>query len=254
MHRRKIAFSKISQWILIGLALVQSSASQALVGQSFDARETQRHVVMVLARSNTTASFCTGTVLTRTIVLTAAHCVADRATTRVFIKDDAGQQRLLEISNIAVHPGYEKDAARLRRKSIDLALVQLQLPLPSMLIPLPVSQSSTAGMGDQFVVAGFGMTQENQPKTGGTLRKTALQVRAPLSNVLLWLEGVGGAQDGACTGDSGAPVLDASGTQLLAVVAFAAGRAGHACGQLTQAILIAPQRAWIDQILQRWGQ
>ena len=58
----------------------------------------------------------------------------------------------------------------------------------------------------------------------------------------------GGAKTGACQGDSGGPVTAADGA-VLAVTAWIDG----ACGGLTQAVRLGPQRAWIDATLGRWG-
>jgi hypothetical protein len=40
---------------------------------------------------------------------------------------------------------------------------------------------------------------------------------------------------------------------VLAIVAWTSGPRGRHCGELTQGPLVAPQRAWIDATLARWG-
>ena len=56
---------------------------------------------------------------------------------------------------------------------------------------------------------------------------------------------------GACTGDSGGPVLDPAGT-LGAITAWAEGTGKARCGALTQGVLVAPQRGWIEGVLAGW--
>ena len=73
-------------------------------------------------------------------------------------------------------------------------------------------------------------------------------LRAPLSNVLLWLEGAEGV--GACTGDSGAPVF--SGGAVVGIVAYAQAARGRGCGGLTQAVRIAPHAAWVESVVKGW--
>ena len=63
----------------------------------------------------------------------------------------------------------------------------------------------------------------------------------------------GKAGSGACSGDSGGPIFGAdSSVVALTVWAEGAGKAG--CGALTQGLLIAPQRGWIDGVMKSWGQ
>ena len=40
---------------------------------------------------------------------------------------------------------------------------------------------------------------------------------------------------------------------VAAVTSWAKGDGRAACGAMTQGVLVAPQRAWIDATLARWG-
>jgi hypothetical protein len=68
------------------------------------------------------------------------------------------------------------------------------------------------------------------------------------SRILLWSRGTGAV--GACQGDSGGPM--ASGEAVVAITSWSTAAQGQGCGGLTQGILVAPQRAWIDQTLAGW--
>ncbi|MGI4765255.1 MAG: trypsin-like serine protease, partial [Janthinobacterium lividum] len=72
--------------------------------------------------------------------------------------------------------------------------------------------------------------------------------RAPLSDVLLWAEDPAHAGAGACTGDSGGPMLDAAG-EVAALTLWSAGDGKRQCGALTQALWLAPYRAWIVKMI-----
>lgn len=232
--------------VLAALAL-SCARADALVGPTSDAQTYAPHVVMALAQSGRGSGFCSGVVLAPNVVLTAAHCVATPTATRVHFRDGAGAPVLAEVRRIARHPGFRADAVTARVKSIDLALVETKEVLPSSFAPVVIGDA-TANVSDTFDVAGFGVTKPGAAATSGVLRRARLSLRAPLSNVLLWLDGADGA--GACTGDSGAPVF-ANGA-LVGIVAFAQGPNGRGCGGLTQAVRLAPYRAWIEQTIAGW--
>jgi Trypsin len=218
----------------------------AVVGPASDGAQWQKHVVMVLSRSGARAGFCTGVVLTRAIILTAAHCVSNASDTRAYLPG----RPLLPVRQVAKHPDFHADAPRTRTRSIDLALIRLAEPLPSEFAAPPLADASPYPAGTAFNIAGFGVSHEGDEKTSGVLRIGSVKLRAPLSSVLLWLEDADG-EIGGCTGDSGGPVLTTKG-ELAGIIAFAEGGGSRHCGALTQAMQIAPQRVWIESIMQRW--
>jgi len=68
----------------------------------------------------------------------------------------------------------------------------------------------------------------------------------------LWAEDPNGAGAGACTGDSGGPILSEDGRQVLAIATWSAGNGRRHCGTVTQGPFVAPQRGWIDSVLKGW--
>lgn len=217
----------------------------AVVGPTHEVQPgTADHLVMVLQRRGPAAGFCTGIVLSPHAVLTAAHCVPPGADLRVHFKDAAGAPVLLPVAGVTRHPGYRADAIAKRERSIDLAVVTLAEPLPERFQPATLSVQASAQVGESFVVAGYGLGREGEPASSGQLREAALAARAPLSDVLLWAADPARGGAGACTGDSGGPMLDASGA-VVAVTLWSAGDGKRQCGALTQALWLAPYRDWI---------
>lgn len=213
-----------------------------MVGPAHDASGTVADsAVMVLQRQGAAAGFCTGVVLGPRAVLTAAHCVPPGADLRIYLK---GAAVLLPVAEVVRHPGYRADAITSRERSIDLAVLLLPDPLPSAYRPATLGSEAGTAVGTRFSVAGFGLAREGDPKTSGQLRQAELAARAPLSDVLLWAVDPNHAGAGACTGDSGGPVLDGSGA-VAALTLWSAGDGRHRCGALTQALWLAPFRAWI---------
>ena len=242
--------------ILVGLANLCLAAptrpALAVVGPDHPDKAYAAHVVMVLQRGVNRAGFCTGVVLTPRAVLTAAHCVTDAKNMAVHYREDSGSPVMVEVEAVAVHPGYHADAVTKRVVSIDLALVKTKTPLDSRFSAAGLDETGAVAVGDPVEIVGYGLGREGEGATGGVLRSAALQVRAPLSKILLWAEDASGAGSGACTGDSGGPILASDGGKVLAITTWSSGVKGKRCGAVTQGPLIAGQRAWIDGILEEW--
>jgi hypothetical protein len=240
--------------VLVGLAGLASglSGAEGLVGDFHEDAGLTGQVVMVLKRSGRQAGFCSGLVLARTAVLTAAHCVAAPSDTRIFFRDGAGKPVLLAIAAVAVHPGFRPDAPRTRERSVDLALVKLSESLPDGFQNAVLAAGDRLPVGTKVRIAGYGLAREGDERSGGTLRSGDLRVRAPLSDQLLWLTGPNDKPGGACEGDSGGPVFLADG-RAEAISAWAQGEGAARCGRLTQAARIGPHRAWIIGQLRQWA-
>jgi hypothetical protein len=234
---------------VIGTAMAALVAFQtpaaAIVGGAKDESPLARASVMVLSSKG---GVCSAVVVARDVVLTAAHCVTGAPEYRVHWRDEEKVPVLVKPAAKAVHPGYDAKAVTARRMSIDLALVRLPEPLPDRFavatltasVPLP-----EAGI----TVAGWGMAREGDIRSTGTFRSAALRAVAPYgpSRILLWAEGDGA---GACQGDSGGML--AMGDTIAAVTSWSGGSGRRRCGSLTQGILVGPQRAWIDRVLEGW--
>jgi hypothetical protein len=223
----------------------------ALVGPALEAPELGPYVVIVVDRRD--MSYCTASVIDPRTVLTAAHCVASPESTAVHFRDHDGQAVFLDAADIAIHPGYRPDAARRRLLSIDLALVRLATPLPTSFRPVALSDSPGVEIGQKLLIVGFGVADETSGKTGGVLREGLIEVSGSTPPFLIQLSDPEGQGLGGCTGDSGAPVFTPGRPVVVAVAIWAKGEDGQRCGAATEAALVAPQRHWIDAILQSWA-
>ncbi|MGO4704526.1 trypsin-like serine protease [Microvirga sp. 2MCAF38] len=227
-------------------ALLAATGAKAIVGGAEDSGPFSRSTVMVL---NSNGGMCSAVVVAQDAVLTAAHCVTGASEYRVHFKDEAGQPILIVPAAKVVHPGYDAKAIEARRRSIDLALVRVPEPLPARFASATLS-TGIPTKGDAVAVSGYGLAQENEPKSTGTFRTADLRAIEPYgpSKILLWAQGANAT--GACQGDSGGPMTTKN--AVVAITSWSSAGKERGCGGLTQGILLSPQRNWIDQTLAQW--
>lgn len=209
---------------------------------------------MVLSRAGHRAGFCSGVIIGKDTILTAAHCVTRPADMRIFYRDH-GAPVMLPVRQVRINPGYHANARVTRQRTVDLALVESAAPLPARYQPAVLASSAGAlPIGQSLVIAGYGMGTEGVAQTTGTLRLGIIELRAPLSKVLLWAKDRNHSGVGACEGDSGSPIFAQGSDAVLAITAWADGRGHRRCGAFTQGTLVAPQRGWIMGVMRDWGQ
>ena len=223
----------------------------SIVGPARDGEAYTDRVVMVLARHGERQSICSGVVLAPRVVLTAAHCLAGAGDTLIGVRV-AGRTQPVAVAAVARHPGYDPQAPRDRRISIDLGLVETETALPKGFAFVGISDAAP-GLGEAVVVAGFGIAREGGPPSDGRARVADLVVAEPLSKVTLWASDPSHAGLGACHGDSGGPIFARDG-RLAAIVAWTNGRNGGGCGSITQGPLVGAARGWIDTVRAGWGE
>jgi trypsin len=235
-------------------ALIFTDPARAIIGGTLAESAIGQSLVMVLAEGG---GACTGVVVAPRAVLTAGHCLPKGRQIRVYAPSShtPGAPHLIVPVARAVHPGYVHNSVGTRHRSVDLALLHLPEALPTPFAPLRLATTSAPGEGEPVMIAGDGLSKEGVATSSGTARSTSMAVVEPYGRgaILLWAAPASGASAGACEGDSGGAMLDPQGA-LLAIIAFAEGNGSARCGKLTQGVLVAPQREFIDGTLAAWGE
>ena len=201
---------------------------------------------------------CTGIVLARNIVLTAAHCTSDATELTVYRSTEAGAESYKVIA-VAAHPQYDARGYAKSQAAVDLALLKLALPLSD---PVPVAMRDRVPLpGERFLVAGFGDAAAGSSAGLGALQTATLSVIGEPSSLQLRLadpasHGGAVAGLGSCRGDSGGPVFEWSGGRfvLVGVLSWSNGpNMSTGCGGITGVTPIARHRQWIVKTTKRMG-
>ena len=114
--------------LVLLLALMPLEAF-AIVGGAGAPNEIAAQTVLIVS---TRGASCSGAVLSRVLVLTAAHCVQPQANYAIALVEGASP-RLVRVLDVVLHPGFDPAQFKTRRPTPDLAILKLSEPLASAL-------------------------------------------------------------------------------------------------------------------------
>ncbi|WII70621.1 trypsin-like serine protease [Bdellovibrio sp. 22V] len=161
--------------------------------------------------------FCTGTVISKNLILTATHCLEqldpenDKENVSIYLGEtlptsfekNAG----FEVESWKVHPEYKMvlDSNGFPRTGVnDVALIKLKKDLPGTAQIIPILEENIAlANGQSLLLAGYGLTNEiNQPVRAKGLNYVRVPLAKTFDNILVTDQT---RAKGACSGDSGGP-------------------------------------------------
>jgi hypothetical protein len=221
----------------------------AIVGGARAAPDSIARVVVLIVGSR--GNFCSGAVLARDLVLTAAHCVLPGADYKI-VEFEGGEPQLRDVVSVTAHPKFNLATMSAHRATADVALLKLAVPLARVEPAALHGPGFTVAPGDGFTVAGTGVAVRHDGKSGGTVRAAKLVAtgRPGTLQIRLFDPATRGEKPGlgACTGDSGAPVFGAAGGRpvIIGVVSWSTGpQNSEGCGGLTGVTPLTLYREWV---------
>jgi hypothetical protein len=233
------------------LLLVDNVAQSLVGGARLASGDVARSVVGIVGAHGARArSFCTATAIAQDLLLTAGHCMQQDVNYKV---QHGGRDGSRTYSDIVRWERPSQFAALKTGPVADLALLKLAKPLPADIgIATLDLRHAPVWPGDRFIVVGEGITLPGLRETGFN-RTANLVAAAPFTDRQIRLVNPSGSSnaEGACAGDSGAPVFQqqSDGTNVVVgVVSWAIGP-DHTkgCGGITGATLLTPYRRWIEE-------
>lgn len=240
--------------IILSLCIAPASA---MVGGAAPAGDFARGTVMIVgSRGNS----CTGTLVAKDLVLTAAHCVPSGADYKLVQFDAQRQPSLRDIARVERHPQFSQQTFDNHRATADVALIKLAAPVTNSPPATLLSGTFAVAPGDRFTVAGYGLTERGNGRSGGTLRAANLVATGKPGNLQVRLvdPATNGERGGlgACTGDSGGPAFrDQAGRMtIVGVISWSTGaNNAEGCGGLTGVTPLSLYRGWIVDTAKRLG-
>jgi S1-C subfamily serine protease len=237
--------------------VVSSLAAPAMVGGAGTPPASVGRAVVLIVGSR--GNFCTGTAIAPDLVLTVAHCVLPGSDYKIVQYDGARQPLLRDVATVKAHPKFDMQTMLGHRATADVALLKLAGPLAGV-EPATLGPYGAVAPGDSFLVAGVGVAQRGDGKSGGTVRSATLAATGRPGSLQIRLVDPATKGDhaglGACTGDSGAPVFRSLNGRfaLIGVVSWSTGPGNSAgCGGLTGVTPLTLYGEWITQTAKMLG-
>ena len=199
-----------------------SSACSALKineGESCEGGVPTVAAVLTVGQNNGIGT-CTGTLISQTAVLTAAHCVSGRP--KGIVISLPGHVRTA--SQYFIHPGYRPIQYGSTVGTIfDLAVVKFNDPIPVGPAPILLSKGAPEP-GEELVAYGVGVDEQgtaylDRLQSGDVEIKATYLTFAGVNNGLLY-ETVSDGSGNTCKGDSGGPILARNSSGQWGIVAI----------------------------------
>ena len=211
-----------------------------------------RAIVMVVDRRG---DLCTGTALTRDLVLTAAHCVGGKLNYQIKTYQ-SGQT--ISVRAIALHPRFDLASYAASRATADVALLKLSAPLADLVMPAKLAPERRVAVGETLTIAGFGITAAGTARGLGLPRMATLTVTSKPGSLQIRLFDLATRNQrvglGACTGDSGAPAFEPASEAIIGVVSWSTAPGDQeGCGGLTGVTPLLLYRVWIVETARKFN-
>jgi secreted trypsin-like serine protease len=176
---------------------------------------------------------CTGTVIAKNSILTAAHCFQEGAAVKVTVSSGTGSNVVGFSKKVVIHPQASFNNPRELFQN-DVAVITTEKDLPLASLPLIVSQSPAKG--DIISIFGYGQgvvaTIEQGITSIGRLRSGQMKI-TDVTNTHILSQFPADRGSNTCFGDSGGPAIaqvNTNGGVVTGIVGTVSGGTSETCG------------------------
>lgn len=225
------------------VSLNQSQSSivngEAVIEEDPIAKSTVAIYLTDTAQPGELRNFCTGTLIAKNIILTAAHCMKDLADmlripseeliarsriafgTQVVTQESDTRVSFGTIKQVLVHPDYTSGMVRNAKRvpMPDLALILLEKDAPETAVPATIGLNlgHLIKSGTPLTLAGYGVTSGVQKTLATQLMKVDVTIGNPKLTAAQFSYDVINRKS-ACMGDSGGPAYVTTEDGTLAII------------------------------------
>lgn len=187
-------------------------SQQPLIGGTIDADDP---AVVALTRGGD-SSFCTGTLISPRVVLTAAHCLdmlgSDPSAAIYFGSDTRGAGQKIAVGQKKKHPMW---SGEIGAYDIGMMLMDFPHPDPSIAHQLNTASAADGHIGADYRHVGFGVYDRTTGDADGQKRTGTTTISSVQGDIIR----SGDSEVSVCFGDSGGPAfLTIDGVELVAGV------------------------------------
>ncbi|WP_413557897.1 S1 family peptidase [Bdellovibrio sp. HCB209] len=177
---------------------------------------------------------CTGTLISKDLVVTAAHCLQSLFTplyVSLGEKLPQATQSMIKVSQSTSHPEYRNvqkpgvDGDKYWTTEHDIALLKLSYDAPREFTPIAIhADTDQIPSESKLLLAGFGMTDDETDSRAKSMNQVEVTLNSIVEEFLVIDQTSG---KGACFGDSGGPAYLETESGWLVVGATHAARPGY---------------------------
>ncbi|WP_413584802.1 S1 family peptidase [Bdellovibrio sp. HCB274] len=181
-----------------------------------DSQVANATVALMLVDGDRLRTFCTGTLVSKDLIVTAGHCLEPSQSgyevvvsfgSETFSSKEDGDIREIDraYSYDMVTPQMGDGTSRNINELRDVALIKLRTSAPKWAVPVAILGSdANLGAGQEVLLAGFGRTNEKVAAMSKYLLTTHVKIVSVQDNKITVDQTQG---TGACWGDSGGPAF-----------------------------------------------
>jgi len=219
-----------------------------------------KHVVAVIGHTQTGQFLCTGVLIAKGKVLTAAHCADGMVQGQILFSTDMDlsyQGALRPITGANVLPKFGATMGRLNDRpdlpanSIknwgDLSIMSYSGSTPRVYKPTQIADDNAIADGDEVILAGFGVLNGQTMTPSQSLNSVSVRVQKAFYSRSEFT--IAQTPDrGACHGDSGGPAFIRRGDDLILVGITSRGF-DSVCAKATVYTRVATFLDWIQSVV-----